>query len=206
MSRWVGEETHTRRSVTWHTSCMPPLRNPSLSEDVTMSRSLLLAALALSLTVGCKKKPPETMDDVNVSASGPVDKKPVPEHIETMKANFARVHFGFDAAELDAEAEAALAAIAALMAQHMDVKIEIQGHADDRGTTDYNLALGQRRAESVRKYLAAVGVAPSRLGTISYGEERPLASGQSETAWSQNRRAEFRLTWGGDAAVAGTTN
>ena len=85
------------------------------------------------------------------------------------------------------------------------MKVEIQGHADERGTTEYNLALGQKRAAAVRQFLLAEGVAPSRLSTISYGEEKPRAAGESETAWAQNRRAEFRITWSGDALVQGTT-
>ncbi|MCA9490598.1 MAG: OmpA family protein, partial [Myxococcales bacterium] len=73
------------------------------------------------------------------------------------------------------------------------------------GTTDYNLALGQRRAAAVQSYLVSSGVSPGRITLVSYGEERPLASGAGEVAWSQNRRAEFRITVGGDGLVDGTT-
>jgi outer membrane protein OmpA-like peptidoglycan-associated protein len=72
-------------------------------------------------------------------------------------------------------------------------KINVEGHADERGTTDYNLALGQRRADSVLMRLVGTGLTPSRLHTLSYGEERPLDAGHGEEAWSQNRRAEIRL-------------
>ena len=72
----------------------------------------------------------------------------------------------------------------------------MQGHADDRGTTDYNLALGERRARAVRDALTSMGASSSQLTVISYGEERPLANGSGEGSWSQNRRAEFRVTTG----------
>ena len=83
------------------------------------------------------------------------------------------------------------------MLNNSDIKVEIQGHADERGTTDYNLALGQKRSDSVKSYLVSAGVAPSRLSSISYGEEQPLDMAHTEIAWSKNRRAEFRITWGG---------
>jgi len=92
------------------------------------------------------------------------------------------------------------------MRQHNDIKVEVQGHADERGTTDYNLALGERRASAVYSYLSgAGGVSSARLKKISYGEERPLASGSAEAAWSKNRRCEFVITWGGVQSVRGTT-
>ena len=76
------------------------------------------------------------------------------------------------------------------------VTIRIEGHADDRGSTEYNLALGSRRAEAVRAYLAGVGINASRVQATTYGEARPLATGSGETAWSRNRRAEFAVTAG----------
>ena len=81
----------------------------------------------------------------------------------------------------------------------------MQGHTDERGTTDYNLALGDRRANAVKDYLVGAGIGPSRLTIVSYGEELPAASGSNERAWSQNRRAEFVVTWGGEGEVKGTT-
>jgi peptidoglycan-associated lipoprotein len=74
------------------------------------------------------------------------------------------------------------------------MRLTIEGHCDERGTTEYNLALGQRRADAARNYLVDLGIDGSRLSTISYGEERPFETGHDESAWSQNRRAHFRVT------------
>jgi len=99
-----------------------------------------------------------------------------------------RVFFGYDSAELTAEGQAALGKHAEWLDYHGGVTVMVEGHCDERGTRDYNLALGERRAVAVRDYLVALGVSPRRLGTISYGKERPAVIGQGETYWSQNRR------------------
>ena len=93
-----------------------------------------------------------------------------------------------------------------MMNKHSDMKVEIQGHADERGTTQYNMALGQRRANKVVKYMESNGISSSRLRAVSYGEERPLAMGNDDSAWSQNRRAEFKITFGGTSYTKGTTD
>lgn len=162
-------------------------------------------ALAATAGLGCKKKPTDTtpVTSAPLPAEAP---KEVPREVQEMKANFERVYFDFDSSELTDGTKTLLDSNVALMGKKTDIKVEVQGHADERGTTDYNLALGQRRAQAVYNYLTARGVAPSRLKVVSYGEERPLASGSSETAWSKNRRAEFRITWGEDPNVAGSTN
>ena len=92
-----------------------------------------------------------------------------------------------------------------MLNKHSDIKIEVQGHADERGTTQYNMALGQRRANKVVSYMKSNGISSSRLRAVSYGEERPLSVGSDEGAWSQNRRAEFKITFGGTAWTKGTT-
>ena len=100
------------------------------------------------------------------------------------------VHFAFDSS-LDGEAERILEQKAAWMQDNGAVSVQIEGHCDERGTSAYNLALGERRANSVQEYLTVLGVDPSRLSTISYGEEQPLDPGHDEAAWSRNRRAHF---------------
>ena len=122
-----------------------------------------------------------------------------------MVSNFSKVYFDFDASMLNGDSKAALDANAVIMQKYTDVKVEVQGNADERGTTDYNLALGQKRADAVVKYLLARGISASRVKTVSYGEERPAVSGSSETAFAQNRRAEFVITYGAGAPVPGTT-
>jgi len=100
-----------------------------------------------------------------------------------------RVFFGFDKYNLQAESRGVLEAQAAWLKKHGGLTVMIGGHADERGTREYNLALGERRANSVKDYLVALGVAADRISTISYGKERPVALGSNEAAWAQNRRS-----------------
>lgn len=102
-----------------------------------------------------------------------------------------RVFFDTDRSELKPQARSTIEALAAWMNEHPGVALTIEGHADERGTREYNLALGERRANSVRDYLVALGISGNRLGTISYGKERPAVPGSNESAWAQNRRAVF---------------
>ena len=98
------------------------------------------------------------------------------------------VHFDFDKSNLMSEARAVLDRQAEWLIQYTGYSVTVEGHCDERGTREYNLALGERRAASVKNYLVALGVDPSRISTLSYGKERPLAMGHDEAAWSQNRR------------------
>ena len=105
-----------------------------------------------------------------------------------------RVHFDFDRSNIRSDAEPVLQRKVTVLREHPGIQLRIEGHADERGSNEYNLALGQRRAESVRSDLLSYGISPSRFSTISYGEERPLAQGSNEDAWAMNRRAEFIVT------------
>ena len=104
----------------------------------------------------------------------------------------AVVYFDYDQSNLTAKSIQALKGVSDLMKRNQKITISIEGHADERGTREYNLALGQRRAESVASYLNANGVSRNRLITKSYGEERPLSLGSNDTAWSKNRRVEIK--------------
>lgn len=173
-----------------------------------MKAKTLLIVLAMTLAlVACKKNPPSVVQPapVSVAPTESPDDVTAPKAVQDMVANFSRVYFPFDRATLDTDAKAALRSNAEIMLESTDLKVEVQGHADERGTTDYNLALGQKRADAVVRFLSSQGVSPSRLTTISYGEERPLDGSSSEIAWSKNRRAEFRITWGPDS-IEGTTD
>jgi len=101
------------------------------------------------------------------------------------------IYFDFDKYDIRPEDTKILKESAALLMKHPGVKIQIEGHCDERGTNEYNLALGERRCNSAKKYLISLGVPESRLSTISYGEERPLDPGHDEEAWAKNRRAHF---------------
>ena len=107
------------------------------------------------------------------------------------------VYFQFDSETLTPEAEDQLRAKADVLRANPSVRITVEGHADSRGSTEYNLALGQRRAEAVRAYFASYGIPADRVAVISYGEERPAAEGEDETSLARNRRAEFVVS-GGD--------
>lgn len=106
-------------------------------------------------------------------------------------AGLARVHFDFDKYELTAAARKIMSGNADYLHSNPGVRVRIEGHCDERGTTEYNLALGERRAKSAFQYLMDLGVDPNRMGVVSYGEEQPLDPGQNEEAWALNRRAEF---------------
>lgn len=101
------------------------------------------------------------------------------------------IHFEFDQSRLLPEAKAILKKKARWLLAHPRTNIVIEGHCDERGSNEYNLALGDRRAQSAKSYLVDLGINPDRMTTISYGEERPLDPGHNETAWAKNRRAQF---------------
>jgi peptidoglycan-associated lipoprotein len=107
---------------------------------------------------------------------------------------FQPVFFAYDSSEVDAQGQAALNANAEILKQYPGWTITIEGHADERGTAEYNLALGERRALSARNYLVSLGIAADRLRTISYGKEFPFDPGHNEAAWAKNRRAHFVIT------------
>ncbi|MBX2834830.1 MAG: peptidoglycan-associated lipoprotein Pal [Micavibrio sp.] len=99
-----------------------------------------------------------------------------------------RVFFGYDSYDISSEARSTLDRQANWLKQYSNVSITLEGHADERGTREYNLALGERRANAVRNYLVASGVDASRINVVSYGKERPAVPGANDTAWAQNRR------------------
>jgi peptidoglycan-associated lipoprotein len=101
------------------------------------------------------------------------------------------IHFDFDKYDIRPGNAEILKENAALLKKYPDVKIQIEGHCDERGTVEYNLALGERRANSTKSYLTSLGISTNRLSTISYGKERPLDPGHNEEAWAKNRRSHF---------------
>ena len=175
---------------------------------------LALAALALA---GCKKKQPPTTPAARPEATTPATSGPSAEELEreasrrraAARADSVRVetervreslreivYFEFDSFELTPEAQARLQRKAEVLRAHPGLRLRIEGHADQRGSTEYNLALGQQRAEVVRNFLAEYGIPANRLETTSHGEERPLAEGEGEEFWARNRRAEFDVAGG----------
>jgi peptidoglycan-associated lipoprotein len=175
----------------------------------SFSRCLILIALSVLCLAGCKKKPEPTPEPEVIPQPEPEpepEPEPIPESVLQMVQNFERVHFEFDSGKLSEDAMSALSSNVAIMQANPEIKLQLQGHADERGGTDYNLALGQKRASVVRGYMETSGISASRLTVMSYGEEAPLVGGSSEQAWSQNRRCEFIITWGASEAVRGSDN
>jgi len=147
----------------------------------------LVAAAALLSACGTAQQ-----DSAGASGSGQTTASaigPVAGSQEDLVVNVGdRVFFDFDKYSLTSDAQKTLQAQAAWLKKYSGAKILIEGHCDERGTREYNLALGDRRSNSVKDYLVALGVSADRIKTISYGKERPAALGHNEAAWSQNRR------------------
>lgn len=104
------------------------------------------------------------------------------------------VYFDYDSSELKPQSKAKLETAADWLKKNPNVNVQIEGHCDERGTSEYNLALGERRALAARRYLISLGINMDRIFTISYGEERPAVEGHDESAWKFNRRAEFKIS------------
>jgi len=164
---------------------------------------LLLAATALLAASACSKKRPETLPPAPLT--GPVDQVPADrgpgtggvdgQVVPGSDADFRRsvtsntVNFGLDQYDIDPDARTILDSQAEWLSRNPNVRITIEGHCDERGTREYNLALGDRRANAAKNYLAARGIAAARMSVISYGAERPVALGSDEGAYARNRRA-----------------
>ena len=169
-------------------------------------RFKFLSVLAAGLLLAAGASKPEDTQASSASGSttagtSTVTSTVVPGSQQDLVQNVGdRVFFGFDKYDLSPEAQATLERQAAWLRQYPAVTITVEGHCDERGTREYNLALGERRANSVKNYLVALGVDQNRLTTISYGKERPAVSGSTEEAWAQNRRAVTVVSGGAPAS------
>jgi len=173
---------------------------------------LLLLAIAMLLSSACMKDKTATAGthsgSVATSESGTTEavvEAPTPiteAELEILRANFYRVNFEFNSADLGQSTREVLAANAELLMRHPDVSVQIEGHSDHWGSSIYNLALGQRRADSVYRYLASYGVSEMQLKVISFGEERPIVAEGNRSSEAPNRRAEFLVLSGVQAAAS----
>jgi len=150
---------------------------------------IAIAAAAL-LFAGCSKKVESTGETQPAAPMHSASVKPVQGAMAT-KPSTNSVYFAFDRSDLDAAARATLDAYAAFLNASPDTSVTIEGNCDERGSREYNLALGQRRADSVRDYLSAQGVSASRIDTVSFGEERAVCTTSGEACWAQNRRGDI---------------
>jgi peptidoglycan-associated lipoprotein len=152
-----------------------------------MKFKALGAFAGLALLAACSSSPTPTASNTNTGAE---NTGPAAGSEQDLVANVGdRVFYDFDQSSLSSDADATLGKQASWMAKYPSVNVLVAGNADERGTETYNLALGQRRADAARDYLVAQGVATTRISTISYGKDCPVAAGHDESAWQQNRNA-----------------
>lgn len=177
---------------------------------------VLIALMSIFLLVGagCAKKstssmPPgaqkvkiEDKSDYNETDETIVEEPQIDERAIAAEAKARaveemafRINFAFDSYELDDDARVVLGRKAELMKEFRDLTMVIEGYCDERGTEEYNLALGERRARAAFEHLVILGVDPERMSVVSFGEERPLDPGHNEAAWAQNRRDEFKISY-----------
>jgi peptidoglycan-associated lipoprotein len=197
--------------------------NRAAAMKTSRHAAALLAALVLVAGCGGKKRKPAVVTDPGRTTSAPrpaPTPTPFPDQpmdvgpdVQPMSDEAARaedfsvtdpatgeggpledVHFEYDQARLSDQARAIIERHALWLQNHRAAKVAIEGHCDERGTVDYNLALGEQRARAVRDYLTSLGVAGERVTTVSYGKERPLDPASNEAAWAKNRRAHFVVT------------
>ena len=177
-----------------------------------MFQKFLLSILLLGFVFACSTTPKDTADSSGSGSSGEFNTASTTSEdgasstaVDTATSDFSgiisgsyedlivnvgdRVYFAYDSFDLDDDAKELLQHQAAWLKQYNKTSIIIEGHCDERGTREYNLALGEKRAQAVKNYLSGLGVAMSNLNTISYGKERPAVVGSTDAAWSQNRRA-----------------
>jgi peptidoglycan-associated lipoprotein len=173
--------------------------------------ALVLASALVAVVPACKKKAPQTVPEAPTPAPAAVTSAPPPAATPAPRANTDDVlsqdldslnrhgyltdsFFDYNEANLRDDARTALSADADWLKRYASVQILIEGHCDERGTTEYNLALGQKRSDASREYLQSLGVDASRIKTVSYGKERPFCTDSNESCWQQNRRGHILIT------------
>ena len=166
-----------------------------------MVYKLLVSAFLVLFVAACATKPKDAADS-SVSGSSSSDSSVEGTISETAGSGIVkgspedlivnvgdRVFFGYDSSDLDSDALELLQDQVAWLKQNSNVSVTIEGHCDERGTREYNLALGEKRAQAVKNYLIGLGISPDRVSTVSYGKERPAVVGSNDGAWAQNRRS-----------------
>jgi peptidoglycan-associated lipoprotein len=165
---------------------------------MTVQKAASIAILTSALALGaCSKKAPEELPPAPAATQTPAPATTTPSgptvgsqaHFENAVGSSTTIYFDTDRYNIDSTDAAALQSQAQYFAQYPELTFTIEGHTDERGTREYNLALGERRANAAKNYLVSLGVTTDRIRTVSYGKERPVALGSNPEAWSQNRRA-----------------
>ncbi|MEP3050817.1 MAG: peptidoglycan-associated lipoprotein Pal [Erythrobacter sp.] len=170
---------------------------------MTVSNTRLAAILVLSSATAlgaCSREAPEDLPPAPVTTTAQVTDPAATaapsgptvgtqSHFEQVVGSSTTVYFDTDRFNIDSADAAALQSQAQYLSQYPQITITVEGHTDERGTRDYNVALGERRANSAKNYLVGLGISANRISTVSYGKERPVALGSNSGAWAQNRRA-----------------
>lgn len=174
----------------------------------------VLLAMVFTVPTGCSQKKVATLDQTSAPAAAqqttdtqsrkqiPVEpvtsldkdgQESVPAYVKELQSKLQDIHFAFDRYDLSDEAKGSVKGLADILTKNRKVTVTVEGHCDERGTNEYNLALGDRRAKAAKEYLAALGIASGRMEMISYGEERPACTESTEPCWAKNRRDHFVL-------------
>ncbi len=170
-----------------------------------LSNVTLVALILTFLFVGCsKEEPPPPTAEAQPRPAAPPPPPPAPVPTPPPGPSISQqafqefqnqdVYFDFDKYDLRTDARTTLDRKASFLNQNSSIRVQVEGHCDERGTNEYNMALGERRANAAKQYLTTAGISAGRLSTISYGEERPLDPSHTEAAWARNRRAHFVVT------------
>ena len=169
----------------------------------TYSAAMTIAAFAAALALaGCSTPKPvaETPPPAATHESPPVTSSIVPGSAEDLRVNVGdTVHFGFNEYNIEDNDKATLQRQATWLQKYPSIRVTVEGDCDERGTREYNLALGARRANAVKEFLVSLGVSSSRVETISYGKEHPICTASSEDCWAQNRRGVTSITAGANS-------
>jgi len=175
---------------------------------VQFSRSLKFACVSAALVLGaCTHKqeavntaPPPVQSAPAAPAPAPVTSSILPGSAEDFRVNVGdTVHFGYNEYNIQDNDKSVLGRQAQWLAKYPSVRVTVEGHCDERGTREYNLALGARRANAVKEYLVSQGVSTARVETVSYGKERPICTESNEACWSQNRRGVTTIAGGANS-------
>jgi peptidoglycan-associated lipoprotein len=169
---------------------------------IKISTVLKFAAVASVLTLAACTDKPKAVETAPppTSMSSSTTSSIVPGSAEDLRVNVGdTVHFDYDAYNVTNEDRSVLQRQAAWLAKYPSIRVTVEGHCDERGTREYNLALGARRANSVKEYLVSLGVSAGRVETISYGKERPICTQSDESCWAQNRRGVTTITGGANS-------
>ncbi len=176
-------------------------RGGSVTRTAEVARFAVTALLCFSLGIaGCSSKKTQGVGDLNSGQSGTVGKTTEDDSLHNFSQNkplggeggpLSDIHFGYNDYTVQPQDSSILKANASWLQAHPDTKVQVEGNCDERGSEEYNIALGAKRAQSAKDYLTTLGIAPNRITTISYGKELPLCHESDESCWQRNRRDHF---------------